>query len=302
MNMKLYKLLLNYKITCFFIDILSWIYRSVTIKNIDPNIIKNLEWVTSYNIDLNWFYKEKNKWISGVARLKNGDDYLEKVIESYINYLDEIILVDNQSNDNTWKICTELQAKYPDKIKVFSYEYDVIGAISKTSPPTNSIHSLAYYYNWSFAKSQYEYVMKIDDDNLMIPEKMAQIRKSVLSWKRKRYNIFHGINVIKAGNQIAVSWDIIYAGFYGDHWIYPVSPQTYYLQSERCEVFKNPYLYKRFGLSYFHLKFIKKNMWCSNYWDENKTYDITKWFRKYLKLSQFITSGKNIRYLKNNIK
>ena len=35
----------------------------------------------------------------------------------------------------------------------------------------DSIFSTAYLYNWSFSLAKYKYVMKVDDDNIVIPHR-----------------------------------------------------------------------------------------------------------------------------------
>ena len=102
-------------------------------------------------------------------------------MESYLPFLDELILVDNMSTDNTKQICDKLQKKYPNKVKVFQYLYEVTPpSFSNTKIPTNSVHSLAYYYNWCFSKTSYSHVMKVDDDIILIGDKMEKIRNYVL--------------------------------------------------------------------------------------------------------------------------
>lgn len=83
---------------------------------------QNKEGKGEWNISQSAFSsKARKKGISGFARLKNSEIYLEKVIEAHLPYLDEIILVDNNSKDSTWKICQRLQNQYPNKIKIFQY-------------------------------------------------------------------------------------------------------------------------------------------------------------------------------------
>ena len=60
-----------------------------------------------------------------MARLKDGDDFLRQALESHLPYLDELILVDNGSNDDTWKICQEFAKKYPYKVKIFQYPFSI---------------------------------------------------------------------------------------------------------------------------------------------------------------------------------
>ncbi len=251
-------------------DFLSYIKRKTNIKIIDKSLITNIEWITEYNIPIERFYKGKPIGISWVARLKNADYFLKKCLESHIPFIDELILVDNKSTDKTKDICKELKNKYPNKVKFYEYPYIVNPPSDENDQiPTNSIHSLAYYYNWCFSKTKYSHVMKVDDDNFLIKEKWWEIRKQSLSSK-KYYNIYWGINLIKDAD-----WKIWtpkwyeFSWKYWDHGIYPVSPYTYYIQWKECEVFLNNLKYKRFSFSFFHLKFLKPGFGFHNLKNDN---------------------------------
>ncbi|MDR0860247.1 MAG: glycosyltransferase family 2 protein [Candidatus Peribacteria bacterium] len=64
--------------------------------------------------------------MSAFARLKNGDQFLEKCLLSIKDYVDEVILlVDINSTDNTSKICQKLSKKYPNIFKYYEYEPEV---------------------------------------------------------------------------------------------------------------------------------------------------------------------------------
>lgn len=45
---------------------------------------------------------------------------------------------------------------------------------------TNSIHSLANYYNFGYTKIKYKYYMKIDADQIYFTEKLLETRKALL--------------------------------------------------------------------------------------------------------------------------
>lgn len=253
----------------YLMDILSWIYRHKTVQPISESLLINKEWVTEYNIPISWFTEKKPLWISWVARIKNGDDFLEKVIESHIDFLDEIILVDNMSTDNTKEICMKLEKKYPEKIKFYSYEYKVNWPWSKLWKEWNSIHSFAYYSNWCQSKAKYKYIMKIDDDNLFNHNKWIEIRNYIIRNNPNKYMVYWGYNLIKTVNWIIwISKDNTYIWRYWDHWIYPVSKYNYYIVN-KCygwynEFFINNLFFKRFGFSFYHLKYLKKNNWMIN--------------------------------------
>lgn len=240
-----------------------YIKRKLKSKKVDENILNNIEWFTEYNIPIWWFYEKKQKWISWIARLKNADHFLELCIESHLPFLDELILVDNQSADKTKEICKKLAKKYP-KIKFYEYPFNVFPPSENNDKiPANSVHSLAYYYNRCFSKSKYSHVMKVDDDNLLVAEKWDNIRKVAL--ESNDLSIYYWINLIKdeKWDFKTIKWHE-YLWYFWDHYIYKVTPYTFFLQSKICEHFQNNLKYRRCWFSFFHLKFLKPDLWYHN--------------------------------------
>jgi cellulose synthase/poly-beta-1,6-N-acetylglucosamine synthase-like glycosyltransferase len=187
-------------------DIVLDIYHRYKVQPVSPKLLENIEGITEMNIPYSRFTEKKPLGISGVARLKNADDFLEKVVEGHLVLCDEIILVDNMSEDKTKEICLNLQRKYPNKIKFFEYQYEVFPPIyndnAKMQAEENSIHSLAYYYNWSFSKATYKYVMKLDDDNLLVEERAKELRNFVLTKQPQKYITYRGVNIFKRKKEI----------------------------------------------------------------------------------------------------
>lgn len=239
-------------------DILTGIVWKMRAKPVSKDILSNIEGINEMNISYEWFMEKKPLWISWVARLKNAEDFLEFVVESHLPFLDEIILVDNLSVDNTRAICKRLQEKYPEKIQFYEYNYTVVAIWSDENIQTNSIHSLAYYYNWCFSKSKYSYVMKLDDDNMLLPAKWKNIRESIITKSPQRYCVYWGYNLLKRDNSIGVCKNDPYSWKLADHWIYPVSKYTYYTQNTLCEQLNHNLFFKRFNFSFLHLKYLKK--------------------------------------------
>lgn len=265
MKIKLYEYFEKIYFLRYIKDILDWFKLKIFSKKLDINILKNIEWIKDMDIPYNWFIENKKVWISWVARLKNAEDFLKIVVESHINFLDEIILVDNKSIDNTKKICLELMNKYPNKIKFYEYNYDV-KSLWNYNVLANSLESLAYYYNWAFSKSTYKYVMKLDDDNLLIPRKWKEIRKYVIDKKPNRYISYWWYNLLKKWDNIWICKSDIYSWKNWDHWIYPISEYSYYTQSNiwLCEQLNHNLIFKRFNFSFYHLKYLKKGFWLNN--------------------------------------
>lgn len=248
----------------YIIDFFLWLYRKYTVKEVDENITNNIEWIKELNIPLSWFTENKPLWISWVARLKNSDDFLEKIIESYIPYLDEIILVNNLSTDKTKEICKKLVKKYPKKIKYFEYPYALWWYVWDKDYPTNSIYSMAYYTNWCFSKSKYKYVMRLDDDNLPIAEKRKKIKDYIINKQPNKYCIYWGYNILKRNNDYWIFKKDFFSWIWWDHWIFPVSKKTYCIQMWYYEHMLFGLQYKRFWFSFLHLKYLKEKKWQIN--------------------------------------
>lgn len=125
-------------------------------------------------------------------RIKNEAMSLAESIDSCIDALDELIITYNKSSDNTELILKEYKNKYPNKITLYHYKPYVIPHTSTKEEldnfeskgmyyNTESIHSLANYYNYGYIKIKYKYYVKIDGDQIYFRDKLLEIRKALLS-------------------------------------------------------------------------------------------------------------------------
>ena len=137
------------------------------------------------------------KGVSGIMRVKDDAEFIEACIESCISALDELIIVYNDCTDESPQIIEKMQNKYPDKIKVFPYDYHIY-ALNLTkqeyeyalSLPKDSPHLLCNYYNFALSKVSRQYAMKIDADQIYFTEKLKEIcnvvrdeKQKTLSWR-----------------------------------------------------------------------------------------------------------------------
>lgn len=238
---------------------------------------ENIEWIKEFNIDKNAFdFNKRKKWISLFARLKNWENFLEITIESNINFVDEIILVDNNSSDNTKEICIMMQKKYTDKIKFYEYTPEVYPVWHEkwTKIKDNSVNALSYYYNWTLSKTTYKYVAKLDDDIVVYDEKLL---KSITDNIRK--NWINYLQIIPQLNVSDINWELMtpisqpiskilppIAWLYLDHWIFPISEYTYFVNDKNMETFIFPFWVRISSIWFMHLKWMKK--WIKNWkWD-----------------------------------
>ncbi len=260
------------------IDLIVFWLKKIRWTNEIPHLFCiNKEWLTKYNIRYESFFEKKKPWISGICRVRNGDDFLEIVLESYLFLCDEIIIVDNNSTDNTADIAKKMAAKYPDRIRYYTYPFDTTTILEPefSSTGTNSIYSFAYASNYAMSLAQYKRIIKVDDDNLLIQERALALRDKVLSTDSDVYINIRWINIMQKDGQFGISKHIPYSGR-ADHGIFPLSAKTYFVQGKTHERLVHPYRRKRFWFLFIHLKLLKKDMWWVNYKDTIKKAKIQK--------------------------
>lgn len=242
---------------------------------------ENIEWLKDLNIENDAFdFNKRKNWISLFARLKNSSDFLIESIESHIDLVDEIILVDNNSLDNTKEICKKMQEKYPQKIKYYDYKPQVYTYWHEkwSEIPNNSAFSMAYYYNWTLSKTTYKYVAKLDDDMIAFNHKLL---KSRFDYIRKNWlnhlEVFPQFNIVSFDKvlKIPLQWTSkilpLFWWLYLDHWVFPISEKTYFVRDKTCETFLFSFWIKINPASIFHLKWMKVEAGTKQYlWDIRK--------------------------------
>ncbi len=144
---------------------------------------------TEFQVNLKDFDKPKLDGVSGILRVMNDEEFLRSSIESSISFLDELIIIYNETSKKSIEIIREMQSVYPEKIKVFEYTPKLyVGELSDEdykyvkSLPADSVHLLANYCNFALSKCSYKYVMKIDSDQIYFSEKIKLLTSR---YKRK---------------------------------------------------------------------------------------------------------------------
>jgi glycosyltransferase involved in cell wall biosynthesis len=115
---------------------------------------------------------------------------------------DEIVCVDNGSEDNTLEVVREFKERRDkeSKIKLYAYPFK----ISRCGPehfdtPEDSIHSLTYYYNWTLSKCSLKYVCKWDGDMILRKEVRQPFKAFLqqLQGEQKKCWILYGQTVYR---------------------------------------------------------------------------------------------------------
>lgn len=135
--------------------------------------------------------------VSALIRVKNEERRIEACIRSIIDVFDEIVVVDNGSEDATLERVRSLcdDESFTKKVKVFEYRHSV----SRCGPehaatPELSVHSLAYYYNWCLSRCKYTSACKWDADMLLSSDPEARsLFANFLSDFRKPTNVSQGV-------------------------------------------------------------------------------------------------------------
>ena len=149
-----------------------------------PYKYKNLENLDSYDIKRTPYKLLRDHGISAMIRVKNEEKNIKRVLRDCQNIFDEIVIVDNGSTDRTLDFIKESMKSTSSntEIKVYSYPF-VIARCGEENwhCAENSVHSLAYFYNFALSKCTQKYVCKWDGD-MLIPKNM---KNKLLDFKSK---------------------------------------------------------------------------------------------------------------------
>jgi len=245
-------------------------------------------------------FKIEKTGISGIARLRNEEEYLPIILDRFLPFLDEIILVCDKGNtDNTPDICEDYRRRYPDIIKTYYYPYEVYPPLSKETLFCKEAdpRALWNYNNWAFSKATRSFSMKVDGD--LIPRADLMNYKDLI-WDivKKSYIVeLHGANLIIDNDKLKVfsppESNIILCGM-NDHFLRHNDISNFFgrQKSSSCEVWCVPYLPKKFNKGfpyfffYYHMRWCKKDI-CSNRGNmgiSNSYYDHYAYYKDSLKI------------------
>ena len=125
--------------------------------------------------------RKRPSGISGYVRARNEGESLSQVIESHLPFLDELVIVSNNCQDNTHEIALDYQSRYPDRVKAFHYEPQVYlyGSEGYTRASASSPNSLTNLSNWALSKTTFNIVVKVDGDHVAIPQLMGPVAERI---------------------------------------------------------------------------------------------------------------------------
>lgn len=221
------------------------------------------------------FDKPRTPGIAGYYKVKNEESFLAASIDSYLPYLDEIVIVYSGSTDRTPQIAESYARQFPDKVKVYHYEPHVYPPFSKEhiGTPPHSPHSFVNYNNYALLKTTKENIVIIDGDHIAVTESLKTITDKIRSEGLSGMLRFSGVNVYTNDGKYYVHERTPFTSGY-DHWFFPISSKTYFKHHRKWELLTVPRKMKRerqwIGVLFYHLRGVKPDRGISNYGTNTK--------------------------------
>lgn len=147
--------------------------------------IANIEGHVEFDVVWPWDTgKALHAGMTTVLRVKNEARSMPWVLPPLFQATQYVVVVDNQSTDGTADVARRVaeETGHLDRLTVTEYPFEV----SRCGPehldtPARSVHSLAYFYNWSFSQVRTRYSLKWDGDMILTSEGAATLAD--LSWQ-----------------------------------------------------------------------------------------------------------------------
>jgi len=201
---------------------------------------KNVFMIEEVLLDLELEKPELLDGISLIIRAKNEESNIELCIESVVDLVDEIIFVNNNSDDNTLKLINKLAIKYS-KIKVYNYFINVnkVGIEHQNALKNKDKNTLGNFYNWCLSKSTMKNVIKWDADFICIRQNFnSMINNLQIRRKNNKYAVwFTGYTLFINKEQYYINLD----SFYNEFRLFSYMNDFKWYDGDLCE-FNEPYI------------------------------------------------------------
>lgn len=215
------------------------------------------------------------KALSAMVRIRNEEQFLRTAILSIVDVLDEVVLIDNLSDDGTPSIIADLVRENPGKVRSVVYPYEIarVGRenMELAASDRGSPRLLANYYNWCVRQCTNEWVVKWDADMVALPE----FAVAVDEFRASPRQVMHisGANVHPCLTHFIASDDFHRATEYYEPRVFCRRFARYADYGGPFEALYSPYRVGRWGfrhepLSYLHFKFCRANRPANNSGDD----------------------------------
>jgi Sulfotransferase family len=145
-------------------------------------VLTNLEGFGDFNVRWAWAEAKPEPGFTAVVRVKNEARALPYVLPPLLAAVARVVLVDNGSTDGTADVAREAAAEAgaSDRLEVRNYPFDVARCGEEhLGTRAESVHSLAYFYNWAFSHVRTTYALKWDGDMVLADTAVGALRDLV---------------------------------------------------------------------------------------------------------------------------
>jgi Sulfotransferase family len=147
-------------------------------------VLTNLENHTDFNVVWGWSEAKTSPGFTAVVRAKNEAEVLPWVLPPLLRAVERVVLVDNGSTDGTEEVARRVAAESgaADRLEIHQYPFSIARCGEEhLGTPAESVHSLVYFYNWSFAHVGTGYALKWDAD-MVLTDAAVQVLRD-LAWQ-----------------------------------------------------------------------------------------------------------------------
>ncbi|MGE0551876.1 MAG: glycosyltransferase family 2 protein [Gemmatimonadales bacterium] len=109
--------------------------------------------------------------VSAMVRVRNEAAKIDLCLRSILPLFDEVVVIDNASEDATVAIVRGLMQSAPhgERIKLWSYPFRLARfGPEHAATPADSLHSAVYFTNWSLSRCGHRFVCKWDGDMVLV--------------------------------------------------------------------------------------------------------------------------------------
>jgi hypothetical protein len=148
------------------------------------SVLTNLEGNTEFNVRWAWGEGPLEPGFTAVVRVKNEATALPWVLPPLLRAVRRVVLVDNESTDDSAAIARRVAAELgaTDRLEIVGYPFSVARCGQEhLETAADSVHSLTYFYNWSFSHVRTQYALKWDGDMILSDALVSILRD--LAWQ-----------------------------------------------------------------------------------------------------------------------
>jgi hypothetical protein len=146
--------------------------------------LTNLEGHEDFDAVWRWSEGRTEPGFTAVVRARNEARSLPLVLPHLLRAVKRVVLVDNGSIDGTADVARQVasEADALDRLEIHTYPFAIARCgEDHLETPAASVHSLAYFYNWSFSHVRTDYALKWDADMVLTDAAVNVLRD--LAWQ-----------------------------------------------------------------------------------------------------------------------